>query len=153
MRIFLKNGIWGSLYPSMPSNFMQNMKSNETILSNIQKSRFFPTALPTFGPFYPKSREREFFQIWDLHRKLANHKTLHFRSFLAKTNDSILRKSLKTLYLGLFRPFFPIFQKMKIFPKNPTLSLFYIYGPLTSCKKSEKNNEPIPRKMCYGLTD
>ena len=26
LRIFLKNGVWGSLYPLMPSNFMQNMK-------------------------------------------------------------------------------------------------------------------------------
>ena len=107
-----------------------------------------------FLPYFcPKSREREFSQIWDLRRKLANHKTLHFRSFLEKTNDSILRKSPKTLFLGLFRPFSPIFQKMRIFPKNPALSLFYIYGPLTSCKISEKTNEPIPRKVRYGRTD
>ena len=48
----------------MPSNFMQNMKkSNETILSNnIQKSLFFPTAPPTFGPFWIK---RAFFQKSD----------------------------------------------------------------------------------------
>ena len=25
---FPKNGVWGSLYPLMPSNFMQNMKKN-----------------------------------------------------------------------------------------------------------------------------
>ena len=34
---------------------------------------------------------------------------------------------------------------MRIFPKNPALSLFYIYDRLTSCKKSEKTNEPILR--------
>ena len=117
--------------------------------AKVQKPYF----CPFLGPFCPKSREREFSQIWDLRRKLANHKTLHFRSFLAKTNDSILRKSPKTLFLGLFGPFFPIFQKMRIFPKNPALSLFIIYGPLTSCKISEKTNEPIPRKVRYGLTD
>ena len=121
-------------------------KSNESILSNIQKSWFCPTAPPTFAPFYTfseqkgifpekwqhlkclmvcylhakkckkrlngskdidsnlknraiwlsrafahKSWEWEFSQIWDLYRKLANHKTLHFRSFLAKTNDSTFR--------------------------------------------------------------
>ena len=105
------------------------------------------------GPFCLKSREREFSQIWDFHRKLANHKTLHFRSFLAKTNDSILRKSPKTLFLGLFRPFFPIFEKMRIFPKNPALSLLCLYGPLTSCKISQKTDEPIMRKVCYRRTD
>ena len=51
----------------------------------------------------------------DLHRKLANHKTLHFRPFLAKNNDSIFRKNPKTLFLGLFGSlllpnFAPIFR-------------------------------------------
>ena len=75
--------------------------------------------------------------------------TLHFRPFLAKTNDSILRKSPKTLFWGFFGPFFPIFQKMRIFLKNRALSLLSIYGPLTSCKISEKTNEPIPRKVRF----
>ena len=101
------------------------------------------------GPFCPKSREREFSQILDFHRKLANHKMIHFRSFLAKTNDSILRKGPKTLFWGLFGPFSPIFQKMRIFQKNRALSLLSIDGPLTSCKISEKTNEPIPRKVRY----
>ena len=53
MRILAKNGVWGSLYPLMPSNSMQNIKkSNEPILSNIQKSGFCPTAPPTFAPFW-----------------------------------------------------------------------------------------------------
>ena len=107
------------------------------------------------GPFCPKSVEREFSQIWDLCRKLANHNTLHFRSFLAKSNDSILHKSPKTLFLGilgLFGHLFPIFWKMRVFPKNQARSLFIIYGPLTSCKKLEKTNEPILRKLCYVRT-
>ena len=114
--------------------------------TKIQKPYF----CPLLGPFCPKSQEGEFSQIWDLHRKLANHETLHFRSFLAKTNDSILHKSLKTLFLGLFGPFWALFQflgKMRIFPKNRALSLFYIYGPLTSYKKIEKTNEPILRTL------
>ena len=108
---------------------------------------------PFLGLFCPKSREREFSQIWDFCRKLANHNTLHFRSFLAKTNDSILRKSPKTLFWGHFGPFLPIFEKMRIFPKNPALSLFYVYGPLTSCKKIEKTNEPILRTLRHRQTD
>ena len=42
---------------------------------------------------------------------------------------------------------------MRIFPKNRALSLFYVYGPLTSCKKIEKTNEPILRTLRHGLTD
>ena len=75
------------------------------ILCQVQKPYFYPF----LGPFCPKSREREFSQIWDFHRKLADHKTLHFRSFLAKTNDSILRKSPKTLFLPYFYPFWALF--------------------------------------------
>ena len=43
------------------------------------------------------------------------------------------------------KPYFgPLFEKMRIFPKNAATSLFYVYGPLTSCKKLEKKtNEPI----------
>ena len=37
--------------------------------------------------------------------KLANHKTLHFKSFLAKPNDSIIRKSPITLFLPFLGPF------------------------------------------------
>ena len=72
---------------------------------------------PIFGHFFHKSREREFSQIWGLRRKLANHNTLHFRSFLVKTT-----------YLPTTGPFF---GKMRIFPKNRALSLLSVYGPLT----------------------
>ena len=34
-----------------------------------------------------------------------------------------------------------------IFFKNPALWLFYLYSPLTSCKKSEKSLKPFPRKQ------
>ena len=109
---------------------------------------------PYFCPFLgPKSREWKFFQIWDLRRKLANHKTLQFRSFLEKTNDWNLRKSPKTIFLGLFGPFSPFLRKSEFFLKNPALSLLSIYGPLTSCKISKKSNEPIPRKVRYRRTD
>ena len=121
--------------------------------AKVQKPYF----CPFLGRFCHKSREREFSQIWDFCRKLANHNTLHFRSFLAKTNDSILCKIPKKIILGaildLFGPFLPIFEKMRFFPKNRALSLLRIYRPLTSFKISEKNNEPILRKVCYRRTD
>ena len=95
-------------------------KTNDSIMRKIPKTLFLPYFCPFLCPFCRKSREREFSQIWDFHRKLANHKTLHFRTFLAKTNHSILLKSPKTLFLGHFGPFLPIFEKMRIF------SLFYV---------------------------
>ena len=84
-------------------------KTNDSILRKSPKTLFLPYFCPFLGPFCPKSREREFSQIWDLLRKLANHKTLHFRWFLAKTNYSIFRKSPKTLFLGHFGPFWALF--------------------------------------------
>ena len=131
-------------------------------MSNIQKSWFCPTALPTFAHFCPfwgqqgifiqkwhhhlkrlmvfyiyakkykkrlnsskdiviwrieqsdcsrafvnKSWKWEFSQIYDWCRKFANHKTLLFRPFLAKSNDSIFHKSPKTLFLPFCGPFLP----------------------------------------------
>ena len=55
---------------------------------------------------------------------------------------------LYRILLPIFAHFWtllPIFWKMRIFPKDRALSLFKI----SSCKTSEKTNEPIPRKMCY----
>ena len=89
------------------------------------------------------------FQKWDLRRKLANHMRLQFRSFLAKTDDWILHKVQKPYFWALS----PIFEEMRIFPENPALSLFSIDGPITSCKISEKNNVPIPRKVRCRRTD
>ena len=74
------------------------------LLQNSKKPYF----CPFLGPFCPKSREREFSQIWDLCRKLANHKALHFRTFLAKTNDSILStKVQKPNFCPFLGPFCP----------------------------------------------
>ena len=62
-------------------------------------------------------------------------------------------KVQKHYFWAFFGPFLLIFEEMTIFPKNPALSLFYIYGPLTSCKKLEKTNEPILRTFRHGQTD
>ena len=42
---------------------------------------------------------------------------------------------------------FPPFVTPQIFFKNQALSLLYPYGALTSCKKSEKNNETSLRYL------
>ena len=78
------------------------------ILCQVQKSYF----CPFLGPFCPKSREREFSQIWDFCRKLANHNTLHFKPFPATTNDSVLHKCSKSPFLD------PFFWENENFPKK-----------------------------------
>ena len=103
----LKKGLGSPYTPYWSLNSCKiSKKSNEPILSNIQKSWFFPTAPPTFGLFCPKSRERKIFQIWDLHRKLANHKTLHFRSFLEKNLWLNFAQESKNPIFAIFLPFF-----------------------------------------------
>ena len=89
--------------------------------------------------FVPVSREQEFFRTCGFRRKLANHKTLRFRPFLAKTNGWIFRKIPKTLFCHFLDPFWPFFGQMRIFPKNRALSLLSLYRFPTSCKKNRKN--------------
>ena len=61
-----------------------------------------------------------------------------------------MRKRKKSPFWTQKWPVLPNFRQTRIFAKNPTLSLLHPYGPLTSCKKSEKTNEPIPGTECYG---
>jgi len=70
-----------------------------------------------------------------------------------KVNEGILRYFEKCWFLGQFWPFDPNFRTIRIFVKNPALSLFIIYDPLTSCKKLEKVNERILRSERCGRTD
>ena len=52
----------------------------------------------------------------------------------------------------MFGTFLLKFEKY-ISRKNRVPSLFRIYSPLTSCKKSEKTNVPILRKTFHGRTN
>ena len=76
----------------------------------------------------------------------------HFRTFSAKTNDRILKYNQKGPFVGHFGHFLPNLGQTRIFPKNRALSLLHVYYPLTSCKISEKTNEPIPGKLCHART-
>ena len=103
---FPRYGICTEIQPAIRrfilGHFQQKLMTQFS--AKVQK----PYSCPFLGPFCPKSREREFSEIWDLYR---NHKTLHFRSFLAKTNDSIFRKSPITLFWAFILPnFAPIFR-------------------------------------------
>jgi len=105
------------------------------------------------GTFGPKKGQRDFF-LKNLIRPLFTpYIPLTSCKKSEKTNDSILRKIPKTSFLGHFWPFLAIFGQMHFFLKNRAPSVFIIYGPLTSCKKSEKTNEPILRKVRCWQTD
>ena len=73
---------------------------NEISSSFFSFKRIF---IGLYSPVYRIANKALF--VEDLRRKLANYNTLHFRSFLAKSNDSILHKGLKPLFLGLLGTF------------------------------------------------
>ena len=96
--------------------------------------------------FEPKnSRTRFFLDIRMVLSDLLQYGA-HFRRFSAKTNDRILKYNQKGPFLDHFGPFLPNLGQTRVFPKNRALSLLSIHGPLTSCKISERTNDPIPRK-------
>ena len=75
-----------------------------------------------------------------------------FRVVSEKTALPTNQSNMKVSDFGLiWRPFHEI-SKSRIFFKNPALPHFYLYSPLTSCKKSEKSLEPFLRKLHYQPT-
>ena len=69
-----------------------------------------------------------------------------------KSNEAFWRNFQKTRFSVRFWPFGPVSAATRIFEKNPALSLLSPYGPITSCKKSEKTNERFSWKI-YVRTD
>ena len=49
--------------------------------------------------------------------------------------------------------FSKISLNQEIFFNNQALWIFYLYNPLTSCKKSEKSLKPFLRKLLYQPTN
>jgi hypothetical protein len=108
---------------------------------------------PVLGPFGPKKGQRDFF-LKNLIRPLFTPYTpLTSCKKSEKSNEAILRKIPKTSFWARFGPFWPKNGQMDFFLKNRAPSVFYTCGPLTSCKNSEKTNEPILRKARHGQTD
>ena len=52
--------------------------------------------------------------------------------------------------IQIFGTVWPKIRKTGFFGRNPALSVFIIYGPQTSCQKSEKSLEPFSSNM--GIT-
>ena len=73
---------------------------------------------------------------------------------ILRSNISKLQIFLKNRFHSNWRSYLVLTSGQK--PKNHQsrfLSLFYLYSPLTSCKKSEKSLKPFLRKLCYQPTN
>ena len=71
--------------------------------------------------------ELDFSQACSFRRILMNHNNFYFTQIPGKTYDMFLAILVRFCPMGIFSQ------------KNPALSHTTIYGPLTSCKVSEKN--------------
>ena len=83
--------------------------------------------------------------------KVKNLRNFHFALFLEKTKDNILKKKKQKIPC-FWTLFIQIWAKRNVH-KNRVPSLFSIYSFLTSCKKSEKTNEPILSKPTNQWTN
>ena len=95
--------------------------------------------------FRPPGAKLRFFR----NKRFSPVVSLYWPNFLPKISKVSWpnsEKTLKNLKNFIFDPFYPKFGILGFFSKNRFPSLFSIYGPLTSCKKSEKSLEPILRK-------
>ena len=72
---------------------------------------------------------------------------LHLCKKSEKSNEAILHKVQKTLFLGSF---LPKFAQKNFYQKSGSVT-FWALPSL--CKKSEKTNEPVPRKAGNRRTD
>ena len=106
--------------------------------TNYSQQRLF---WARFGPFLPKFEQTGFFPKKRAPSLLTLYGPLTSCKRSEKTLEPILRKSLKTSFLGYFGPFLPKFGQTGFFPKNRAPSLFSIYESLTSCKRSEKTSK------------
>ena len=122
------------------------MNENRNMVQKVSKRAFLHLS-GSFGPKQEFSTKKGFCHFF------RNHLSYHFKSFPAESNDWKSKKMLKGPFLGKFFEVFSIFSIFSIFLKNRASSLFKFHGPLTSCKKSEKTNEPILRKSCHRQTD
>ena len=98
-------------------------------------------------PFLTITWEPGFSQACSFRRMLMNLKNFHLTQIPDKTNDMIQKPFFASfLTILVILPNRDVFQKIQ-------LSHITIDGPLTACWVSEKNNEPIPRKLTYRWKD
>ena len=109
--------------------------------------------LTRFGIFGPPGAKLRFFRNKWFSPVVSLYWPLTFDQKSETSHDPILRKLWKTSKNPIFDPFMPILPKLRFFSKNRFPSLFYIYDPLTSCKKAETSYDPVPVTLRHRRTD
>ena len=135
----------------MPTyHFVQNqgklmMQSRE----NCQK----PQSGQFFDDFKVKYLEIVSFSEKQVSFKLKVIFSTNFRPKTKKINWAVFEKYIKVSDFGLIWRRFAIISKSRGFFKNLAVWLFYLYSPLTSCKKSEESLGLFLRKLRYQPTN
>ena len=111
---------------------------------------------PQFGHFFDNF-EVKYSPIGNFSEKQVSLKlkvifSTNFQPKTKKVIRTIFDKNIKVSDFGLIWRCFCEYLQI-IFFLNRALSLFYLYSPLTSCKKSEKCLEPFLRKLRYQPTN
>ena len=91
---------------------------------------------------------------------LKNRFYSNWRSYVVLTSGqkpkkivrAVFEKNISVWFWANLETFSRISPNQEFFSKI-RLSLFYLYSPLTSCKKSEKSLEPFLRKLRYQPTN
>ena len=118
-------------------------KSNEGILRKVQKCWFWAQKCP----IYPILGIIRIFLkqwrmiLWSVHWVLTSYKKWE------KSKEQILRKFKKRWFWAQKCPIYPILGIIRIFLKQWPMLLWSVHWALTSCRKSEKSNEWILRKV------
>ena len=155
-RLFLAQNFFNICFPrNCPQKCLQEngFRKNKFVTSYFRRNGINFIFWWFFGPFWPIFAELRFFSKNLFLHVFYKYFCLTSCQKSEKSHDPILRKLWKTLKNPIFNPFWPIFPKMRFFSKNRAPSLFYLYWPLTSCKKSESSNDPILRKSVNRQTD
>ena len=108
----------------------------------------------------PKSDDFEvkYLQIANFSEKQVSFKlkVILSTNFRPKTKNivrAVFEKNMKVSDFGLIWRRFREYLQIKNFFKSLALTLFYLYSPLTKCRKSEKSLEPFLRKLCHQPTN
>ena len=88
----------------------------------------------------------EFCQIWDWLWNINNNISFHFRLFPGKIKGKIFQIVQKTLFWGNFGPFCTNVGKWILLQKK-VMPVFKYCNYLLSCKKSEKTNDMLLKKI------
>ena len=158
--IIKEKWIWvkKALHGTKRKNFFQNSpksiyfhelsKINE--MKNKTKTIFFIRI--RIWPLFAQKHENQIFSVFAESSATICSFILH--TFQMRFNSLLLlHKSTKTSFWAQFDPFCPQNGEIGFFLENRAPSLLSIYSPLTSCKKLEKTNEPMLRKVRYERTD